>query len=201
MLETRPGVYFWQARHPEWEPDQGWEEIVTSYALDDGERLIVIDPLAAPPELELLAGRRETAIVLTCPWHERDAENLAERLDAPIFVPVTDEDYPVPVRGTVYAAGEDIGLGIDAIRGLEDSDLVLWIERHDAVVAGDTLIDRGEGLIFPLDWAARHGDPEQLKAPLLALLERPVEVVLPTHGLPTDRDALARALAPTGPQS
>ncbi len=195
MLETRPGVYFWQARHPDWEPNDGWDEIVTSYALDDGEQLIVIDPLAAPQELELLAGRRETSIVLTSQWHRRDAENLAERLDARIHVPPPDAGELNPVKGAVYAAGDDIGLGIEAIRGLEDGDLVLWIPRHRAVVAGDTLIDRGEGLIFPPDWAARRGDPDELKAPLLVLLEYPVDVVLPTHGLPTDRDALARALA------
>ena len=195
MLETRPGVYFWQARHPEWEANEGWDEIVTSYALDDGEQLIVIDPLAAPQELELLAGRRETAIVLTCPWHRRDAENLAERLDATVYVPPPDAGDPNPVNGSVYRAGDDLGLGIEAIRGLEDSDLVLWIEKHGAVVAGDTLIDRGEGLIFPLDWAARHGDPEVLKQPMMVLLEREVDVVLPTHGLPTDREALARALS------
>lgn len=194
MLETRPGVYFWQARHPDWEANEGWDEIVTSYALDDGERLIVIDPLAAPQELELLAGKRETAIVLTCAWHARDAVNLADRLDARIYLPAPDEGDPSPVEGNVYAAGDDIGLGIEAIRGLEDGDLVLWIPRHSAVVAGDTLIDRGEGLIFPLDWAARHGDPDEIRRSLQPLLDYPVEVVLPTHGLPTDRDALARAL-------
>jgi glyoxylase-like metal-dependent hydrolase (beta-lactamase superfamily II) len=195
MLETRPGVYYWQARHPDWEAGGGWDEIVTSYALDDGEQLIVIDPLAAPQELELLAGNRETTIVLTCPWHARDAENLADRLDATIYVPPADAGDPNPVKGSVYRAGDDIGLGIEVIRGLEDGDLVLWIPKHAAVVAGDTLIDRGEGLIFPLDWAARQGDPDQLKQPLLVLLDYPVEVVLPTHGLPTDRAALAAALA------
>lgn len=195
MLETRPGVYFWQAPHPEWVPDEGWDEVVTSYALDDGERLLVIDPLAPPAELEELAARRRTAIVLTCPWHRRDAESLAQRLGAPLYVPPADPGDPRPVVGTVYAAGEVLPGGVEAIRGLEDGDLVLWIERHGAVAAGDTLIDRGEGLIFPLDWASRHGDPEVIKQPLLALLDREVEVVLPTHGLPTDRAALQRALS------
>jgi glyoxylase-like metal-dependent hydrolase (beta-lactamase superfamily II) len=195
MLETRPGVYFWQARHPEWEPDDRWQEIVTSYALDDGERLIVIDPLAAPQELELLAGRRETSIVLTCPWHRRDAENLAERLDATVYVPPADPGEPDPVAGKVYRAGDGIGLGLEAIRGFEDNDLLLWIPAHGAVVAGDTLIDRGEGLILPSDLAARHGDPEEFRRALQPLLDLPIEVVLPTHGLPTDRHALARALA------
>lgn len=195
MLETRPGVYYWQARHPDWEPNDGWDQIVTSYALDDGKQLIVIDPLAAPEELELLAGKRQTSIVLTSPWHRRDTERLAERLDVRVYAPPPDAGDPNPVKGTVYRAGDDLGLGIEAVRGLEESDLVLWIAGHGAVVAGDALIDRGEGLIFPLDWAARRGDPGELKQQLLALLERPVDVVLPTHGLPTDRDALARALA------
>lgn len=195
MLETRPGVYYWQARHPDWEPSDGWDEVVTSYALDDGERLIVIDPLAAPPGVEMLAGRRETSILLTCPWHVRDTVNLAQRLDATVYVPPPDEGETDQVAGTVYAAGDDIGLEVEAFRGLEDGDLVLWFPKHGAVVAGDTLIDRGEGLILPLDWAARHGDPEEIKRSLHPLLEYPVDVVLPTHGLPTDRAALAHALA------
>jgi hypothetical protein len=195
MLETRPGVYYWQARHPGWEPGGGWDEIVTSYALDDGEQLIVIDPLAAPQELELLAGKRETAIVLTCPWHARDAENLADRLGATIHVPPPDAGDTDTVKGSVYQAGADLGLGIESIRGLEDSDLMLWIPKHAAIVAGDSLIDRGEGLVFPVDWAARQGDPDQLKQRLMVLLDYPAEVVLPTHGLPTDRAALAAALA------
>ena len=84
----------------------------------------------------------------------------------PLYVPPPDEGDPDPVNGTVYAAGERSGLGLEAIRGLEDSDLVLWFPRHAAVIAGDTLIDRGDGLIFPLDWAERRGDPEVLKQPL-----------------------------------
>ena len=196
MLETRPGVYFWQARHPDWEPDGGWEEVVTSYALDDGARLLIIDPLAAPSELELLAAKRQTSIVLTCPWHRRDSVTLAERLGVGLFVPPPDEGDPDPVPGTVYRAGEDIGLGIEAVAGLEPSDLVLWVERHGALVAGDTLIDRGEGLVLPLDWAQRRGDPAEIATRVRVLLDREIEVVLPTHGLPTDRDALERALSP-----
>jgi hypothetical protein len=57
---------------------------VSSYAIDDGERLLLFDPLAVPGELEDRAARRETAIVLTAPWHDRDAESLVERLGAPV---------------------------------------------------------------------------------------------------------------------
>jgi glyoxylase-like metal-dependent hydrolase (beta-lactamase superfamily II) len=196
MLETRPGVYFWQARHPDWVPDDGWEEVVTSYALDGGEQLVVIDPLAPPPELEQLASKRETVIVLTCQWHRRDAEPLAKRLNAPLYVPAPNpDDEEEPVAGKRYGPGDRIPGGIEAWLGLDESDLVLWSDQHRAVVAGDALIDRGEGLILPPDWAEKRGGPEPIRQALAPLLERDVEVVLPTHGLPTDRNALERALA------
>ena len=46
-----------------------------SYAIDDGKRLLLFDPLGVPGEIEELAAGRETAIVLTCPWHERDTQS------------------------------------------------------------------------------------------------------------------------------
>jgi hypothetical protein len=196
MLETRPGVYFWQARHPEWVPDDGWDEVVSSYALDDGEQLLIVDPLEPPPELEELASRRRTVIMLTCQWHRRDAEQLAERFSAPIYVPPPNpDDDDEPVHGTRYAPGDRLPAGVEALRGLDETDLVLWCEYHRAVVAGDALVDRGEGLVLPLDWAEKRGGPGPIRRALEPLLQRDVEVVLPTHGLPTDRDALEHALA------
>jgi hypothetical protein len=56
---------------------------VSSYAIDDGERLLLFDPLGVPSELVDLAADRETAIVLTAAWHERDAE-LRPLLELPV---------------------------------------------------------------------------------------------------------------------
>jgi tetratricopeptide (TPR) repeat protein len=78
VRELEPGLWHWQAPHPGWEPSEPWEQEVSSYAIDDGERLLLFDPLGLPSEIEELAAERETAIVLTAPWHERDAENLVE---------------------------------------------------------------------------------------------------------------------------
>lgn len=63
---------------------------------------------------------------------------------------------------------------------------------------GDTLVDRGEGLVLPRDWADREtGEPvDKIVKRLRGLLELPIELVLPTHGAPTDRAALEHALAP-----
>ena len=91
--------------------------------------------------------------MLTCPWHARDAQSLAERLGAPLYVPPPDEGDPNPLEGHVFRAGERLPVGVEAFPGMEPNDLVLWVESRRALVTGDTLIDRGDGLEFPVDWA------------------------------------------------
>ena len=51
MRELQPGLWHWQAPHPDWTPDERWPREVSSYAIDDGSRLLLIDPLAVPDEL------------------------------------------------------------------------------------------------------------------------------------------------------
>lgn len=195
MRELQRGLWWWQAPHPDWTPDAGgWGSEVSSYAIDDGERLLLLDPLALPPEIEALAAARETVVVLTGPWHERDARSLVDRFGASVFVPPPDEGSADPTPGQVFVAGDRLPVGVEALPGMEANDLVLWVESRRALIAGDTLIDRGEGLEFPIDWANRGVPPEQILVTLRPLLELPVEFVLPTHGAPTDRAALERAL-------
>src|SRR4029079_2551043 len=90
MHELSPGLWHWQAPHPEWRATEPWSENVSSYAIDDGERLLLFDSLSVPSELVDLASSRETAIVLTAPWHERDAETLVEQLGVPVYTPLPD---------------------------------------------------------------------------------------------------------------
>jgi glyoxylase-like metal-dependent hydrolase (beta-lactamase superfamily II) len=198
MLRLREGIWRWEARHPSWSEDDGgpdgWGPEVASYAVETRERLLLVDPLSVPAEAEELAAGRETAIVLTCPWHQRDARALGERLGAPIFVPPPDEGEQDPVPGTVFAAGDRLPGGVKALPGLEPNDLVLWIEDLRALVLGDTLVDRGEGLEIPLTWL-RDVTLAEVLATLRPLLDLPVELVLPTHGPPADRAALVRAIS------
>jgi glyoxylase-like metal-dependent hydrolase (beta-lactamase superfamily II) len=205
VRELQKGLWHWEARHPEWTPahdtEADWGPEVSSYAIDDGERLLLIDPTEPPSLVDELAASRKTAIVLTCPWHAREGRGLAERLGAPIYVPPPDEGDPNPVEGHVFKAGDRLPVGVEAFPGMEPNDLVLWIESRRALVAGDTLIDRGQGLEFPRDWASKGAiaergvPPEAILDTLRPLLELPVERVLPTHGAPTDRAALERALS------
>jgi glyoxylase-like metal-dependent hydrolase (beta-lactamase superfamily II) len=99
------------------------------------------------------------------------------------------------VRGEIFRAGDTLPFGIRAFEAFEPIDLVLYVESRRAVVAGDTLIDRGNGLQLHPAWPGPGVPAEKVAERLQPLLDLPVEVVLPTHADPTDRAALERALA------
>jgi glyoxylase-like metal-dependent hydrolase (beta-lactamase superfamily II) len=219
VQELRPGVWHWQAPHPDWTADEPWDQLVSSYAIDDGERLLLVDPLAVPSEIVRRAADREAFVVLTAPWHERDTQSLVEQLGAPVFVPPPDtredlmrkfgvtaeqaRDGSPDVRwllangggeAHLYSGGDQLPIGIQAFAGKGHNDVVLWIESVRAVASGDTLADFGRGLELSPGWVPVGVTREQLAEALRPLLALPVELVLPTHGAPTDRAALERAL-------
>jgi hypothetical protein len=164
---------------------------VSAYAIDDGERLILIDPINVPDDVRALFGSREVVTVLTSTWHERDAAALG----FPVWAPAPDRPEDQLVPATRYAIGDAL-FGMEAYPGREGQlDLVLWSERIRAVIAGDTLINLGNGLEIPASWLPEGVTVEQVATGLRPLLDKPVEFVLPTHGEPADRAALERALA------
>ncbi len=219
MRELQAGLWHWQAPHPDWTPGERWPQEVSSYAIDDGARLLLFDPLSVPDELLELAADREPVVVLTAPWHERDTQSLVERLGVPVYAPPPDTaDDLVRKYGITaeqagdgspdlvwlrardagewhpYAAGDRLPFGIEAFPGREHNDMVLWVENRNTVMCGDTLVDFGDGLEMN-SWLRAGVTREQVVEGLRPLLALPVEVVLPAHGAPTDRAALERALS------
>ncbi len=220
MRELRPGLWHWEAPHPQWRSTEPWGKNVSSYAIDDGKTLLLVDPLAVPSQLEDIAADRETAIVLTAPWHERDAQSLVERLGVPVFTPLPDtaqdlmDTFGITAEqagdgspdlvwllrekhgeACPYSSGERLPFGADVFPGHKKNDTVLWIEGVRAVISGDTLVDFGRGLQINERWLRPGVTREQIADGLLPLLSLPVEHVLMTHGGPTDRAALERALS------
>jgi glyoxylase-like metal-dependent hydrolase (beta-lactamase superfamily II) len=220
MRELAPGLWHWEAPHPDWRSTEPWAEHVSSYAVDDGETLLLFDPLALPSELEVLAVERETAVVLTAPWHERDAQSIVERLGAPVYTPPPDtaeylmETYGVTAdqagdgspdvvwllkegigEARLYAAGDRLPFGADVLAGHKPNDTVLWVESQRAVISGDTLVDFGQGLEINERWLRPGATREEIASGLRPLLALPVEHVLATHGGPFDLAALERALS------
>jgi hypothetical protein len=220
VRELRPGLWHWESAHPGWSEGEPWDQVVSSYAIDDGERLLLFDPLAVPGELEERASGREPVVVLTAPWHERDAQSLVERLNAAVFAPRPDtqEDlmrkYGITaeqaaggspdlawlgaddsIRKHLFSAGDRLPFGAEVFPGREHNDVALWFEERGTVVVGDSLADFGRGLEIPAEWLRQGVTREEIAAGLRPLLERPVEIVLTAHSGPTDRVALERALA------
>ncbi len=210
MQELRPGVWHWRSRHPDWAEGEWWPPEVSSYAIDLGEQFLLFDPLGVPDELRA----RATAVVLTAPYHERDARTLG----LPVHTPPADtwQDWvekfgidPEKVRGMEsedlawLRAGELEGhfhgpgewpFGIRAYAGREDNDVLLWAPAVGALVCGDTISDFGEGMHIALG-GRKHVTTDQNKERLQPLLDLPVELVLPAHGMPGGRELLEQALA------
>ena len=220
MDELTPGLWHWQAPHPGWRPGEPWDRNVSSYAVDDGGRLLLFDPLGVPSDIVERAADRDTSIVLTAPWHERDAQSLVERLGVPVYTPLPDtaEDlmrkYGITAEqagdgspdvvwllkegkgdARPYSAGDRLPVGVEAFPGQKPNDMVLWIEGRRTVVAGDTLVDFGDGLHINPRWLDPDVTREQVVDRLRPLLDLPVEHVLATHGGPFDRAALERVLS------
>jgi glyoxylase-like metal-dependent hydrolase (beta-lactamase superfamily II) len=163
---------------------------------------------------------RETAVVLTCPWHERATESLVERLGVPVYTPLPDTaQYLMDTYGLTaeqagdgspdlvwllreekggearpYAPGDRLPFGVDVFPGHKANDTVLWIESQRAVISGDTLVDFGRGLEINERWLRPGVTREEIAEGLRRLLALPVEVMLATHGGPHDRAALEQAL-------
>ena len=201
MQEIAAGLWHWQAPHPHWN-DSVWPQVVSSYAIDDGERLLLFDPIAPPDEVLAGANARELIVVLTNAWHERDTHALVQKHNPPVFFPPDpgSPDLAWLLSGEIgdphpYAADAGLPAGVDAaFPGRQQNDLVLWIASRRTVVVGDTLVDFGGGLEIhePWLWSTKR---EQVVDQLRPLLDLPVEHVLATHGGPHDRAALQRALA------
>jgi hypothetical protein len=210
VRELCPGVWHWQSPHPERTSDESWPELVSSYAIELGDEFVLFDPLAVPDQLQ----ERATAVVLTAPYHERDARQLG----LPVHTPPADtwEDWvqkfgvdPDRVRGMEsedlawLRAGDGHGefhgpgrwpFGITAYPGREDNDLILWLPSVKAIVTGDSLSDFGSGLDIQLG-GRKHVTREDVVRQLQPLLDLPIELVLPAHGEPATRGDLERALA------
>jgi glyoxylase-like metal-dependent hydrolase (beta-lactamase superfamily II) len=219
--ELAEGLWHWQARHPQWEEGEPWDPAVSSYAIDDGERLLLFDPIDPPNEIDRLAADREVVVLLTNPWHERRTQALVERLGVPVHTPLPDTaEYLMETFGLTaeqvgdgspdlvwllkegkgeahpYTAGDRLPGGVEAFPGHKPNDTMLWAGDKRALVSGDTLVDFGNGLELNSRWLEiQRITREEVLERLRPLLELPVEHVLATHGGPFDRTALERALA------
>jgi glyoxylase-like metal-dependent hydrolase (beta-lactamase superfamily II) len=185
--QLAPGLWRWTAPHPDWTEGDDWEREVGCVYYEAPEATVLIDPLVPPAAdrdrffeaLDRDVERRglAVAIVLTCEWHGRSAQELAER----------------------YGATGEARRGLEAHELPEIEERVWWIPEHGALVPGDVLLGDGAGglRVCPDSWLGERSSHESIRAALHPLLDLPVERVLVSHGEPVlegGRHALERAL-------
>jgi len=210
VRQIRPRLWHWSAPHPDWTPDQGgddgWDPDVGCYAYvtPEGRELLLFDPLV--PQDADLASRFWSAldadvehhgaphVLITLFWHARSAQQIHDRYERARVWAAASAEAETAKRTIVtdtFVPGDPLPANIDAVDAGANDEVVYWLPEHRGVVPGDSLVASGGGPMRV--W--QGGDDTRRK--LRPLLERPVELVLLTHGDPVldgGRDALAKAL-------
>jgi hypothetical protein len=190
MREIAPGLHYWTAAHPAWEPGAepesagDWPEQVGSVLFQTPHASVFIDP-QVPEELwpaldERVAGRPVVALT-TIRWHGRSRAAVVERYGGA----QVRHDAPMPA-----------GVEARPVEGFGET--IYWLPEPRALVPGDRLIGDGDGglRVCPQSWLDT-GTVEELRAQLNPLLVLPVDHVLCSHWEPVvggGQAALARAL-------
>ena len=172
--------------------------------------MILIDPLVPgdPEQRATFLARldedvqrngKPVAILLTIFWHERSTAELAERYGATVWAQeAATGRIETPVTNP-FLLGDVLPGGLIGLDGQRAFETIYWLPEQRALVAGDALLGNGDGgvRVPPAGWLGGTSTAE-FKLALRALLDLPVELVLPSHGEPVVADgsaALARALA------
>jgi hypothetical protein len=186
MREIVPGLHYWTAPHPAWDPDfepgsaADWPEAVGCVLYQAAEAAVLIDPLVPDelwPELDQRVAGRPVVVLTTIRWHGRSRDAVLER----------------------YRGSERLPAGIEALHFPRFDETIYWLPEPRALVPGDRLIGDGDGgvRICPQSWLDA-GTVDELRADLQPLLELPVEHVLVSHWEPViggGRAALERAMS------
>ncbi len=205
--ELAPGLHRWAAFHEEWKHE------VACVALDAGDRLVLIDPLA-PSQLGdarrfwkaldgEVRGRGGVDVIVTLYYHRRSAAAVVDRYRRRASASLWSPQGSVARLGMpvdrAFEPGDQLPGAIAAYACGHDDEAVLWLPRQRALVSGDALLGgvRKPYRVCPQSWLPDGVKRSAVAATLAPLLELPVELLVPTHGPAVTtgaREALAAAL-------
>jgi glyoxylase-like metal-dependent hydrolase (beta-lactamase superfamily II) len=195
VRDLAAGLWIWRVAYPDWRPEVGWPEHVTSTCVESGGEVALLDPIA-PPEgseaWERWDAGPPTMVVILKPDHVRDLDLFVRRFGARAFgpwlfwrsnVPKTELE---PIEPGSVLPGELKAL----FDGRGRNETPLWLPEQRTIVFAD-------GLTAPEGELRVWGTPQIHRAlpALRELLELPFERVIVSHGEPVhDRAAYERAL-------
>lgn len=189
-VELAPGLFRWEAAHPDWqsdaEPGSGgdWPRLVGCVLYQAPAAATLIDPLLPTAQrerfltwLDAQVAARPVSILTTIRWHRRDRKELAARY---------------PAQGGRAWNAVPAGVVPKPLRG--GGETVYWLPDVAALVFGDSLLglDGRSVELCPESWLKDvRVDRAGLAGQMRALIELPVERLLVSHGPPVLRDGRA----------
>jgi hypothetical protein len=195
LEQVAPGLRRWASWHPEWRQEVG------SVAVDTPDGLVLIDPLAPPPEV-----RSPQHVLITVWWHARSAGEL----DAEHVWAQSRGSRRLKNRGVVvtdpFEKDPELPGGIRAFPTAREGEVVYYLPQQRAIAVGDVLLGAGakphatsEPLrLAPESWLD-GAKTRQLVKSLLPILDVPLERILVSHGDPVlqgGKDVLQALIAP-----
>ena len=196
VQDIAPGLWIWRVAYPDWRPEAGWPEHVTSTCVETGGEVALLDPIA-PPEgseaWERWDATPPTMVVILKPDHVRDVDLFVRRYGARAFGPYLFWRQNIPeTELDGIEPGSELPGGLVALYdGRGRNETPLWLPEQRALVFADALTaPEGELLVWATPWHEERALPA-----LRALLDLPFEHVIVSHGEPVhDRAAYERAL-------
>src|SRR5688500_4892183 len=140
MTESAPGLRYWKAPHPQWNGAIEWPEDVGCVYYEAADALALIDPLLPRGREEsfLVALDRDVArlnrpvvVMLTAPWHERDAAAIADRHGATVGAHAAGH---ARVRLEAQAGPLPDGIGTFSAGGVWEGDVAFYTRPQRALV-------------------------------------------------------------------
>ena len=188
MRDVAPGLRYWTAPHPQWNGATDWPEEVGCVCYEAADALALIDPLLPRGEEERFLAAldrdvarldRPVAVMLTAPWHKRDAAAIANRYGTTVWAhPAAHARLPFKAQ----AGPLPDGVETFSADGVWEGDVAFYIRPHRALVVAEFFMGIDGGLRVCPSPALQ--DRDAFEKSLQALLQWPIDHVLAGHGEP-----------------
>lgn len=183
IVDIRPGLWIWRARHPFWAKGDDYPPVVTSTFVESRGVRIVIDPLAPSLDCiglwEKLDPSPPSVAIVTMPDHVRDVDMFVRRYGAKPYGPMFFFPDQVPNSEiTPIIAGTELPGGLVPLydaRGRNETPV--YLPEHRTIVFGDALTEfEGELRVWDSPWHKKREIPA-----LTEMLDIPFEHVIISH--------------------
>jgi glyoxylase-like metal-dependent hydrolase (beta-lactamase superfamily II) len=184
LREIAPGLWYWTAPRPDWGGAIDWPEDVGCVCYRSTDAVVLIDPLLPRGEEAAFWAFVDefslpVAVLLTAPWHRRDAQAVAERYRTVVWAhEAARAQLPFPTRSDALPDGVDLFVP----DGVDEGQVGFYLPAHRALVVAELFMGEGDRLrLCPSP--AMH-DEQAFYASLRKLVHLPIERVLVAHGEP-----------------